>query len=170
MLRGLMAGVVFAATFASSAAVAQPPMSAQDFVSAAAQSDQFEIQAGRVAAVQAIDPRVRSFAQQMVDEHTRTSRTLEEAAAASGLPPPPKSVGGDQQRMLNALQSLKGAEFTRTYVKQQVMAHTQALVVEQGYAASGADPNLRQVAQSAVPLIQHHLEMARQLRSAVGGS
>ena len=48
-------------------------------------------------------------------------------------------------------------------MRQQVLAHVSALVVEQGYAAGGSDPNLRQAAQSAVPVIQRHLQMARQL-------
>jgi hypothetical protein len=38
------------------------------------------------------------------------------------------------------------------------------------HARAGDDANLRQAAQSATPLIQHHLQMAEQLRGAVGGS
>jgi putative membrane protein len=110
---------------------------------------------------------VRGFAQQMIDHHTQTSLALAEAASASRLPPPPKTMSGDQQRMLNALQSLNGPALDRTYMTQQVGAHVSALVTQQDYATSGSDPNLRKAAQSTVPMIQHHLETAKQLKNSM---
>ena len=156
------------------AAQAQPPTPApvqtRDFVTAAAQSDQFELVEGQVVSAQSRNPRVRAFAQQMMADHAGTSAALQQAAATSGLPPPPQGLDGDQQRMLSALQSLTGPAFDTAYARQQVLAHTKALTLEQRYAAAGPDANIRRVAQSAVPLIQHHLAMAQQLRGEVGGS
>jgi putative membrane protein len=174
--RGLMTGVLLATLLGGGVAAAQPKkppapeMKTKDFLNAAGESDQYEIQAGRTAAAESQDAGVRAFAQQMVDDHSRTSQALMQAASASGLPPPSKVLGGDQQKMLNALQSLKGRDFDKAYVTQQVMAHTSALVTEQGYAASGPDPNVRKAAQDAVPLIQHHLQMAQQMKAQMGGS
>jgi predicted outer membrane protein len=42
-----------------------------------------------------------------------------------------------------------------------------ALVTEQGYASDGSDANLRRAAQASVPIIQHHLEMARALQASL---
>ena len=64
------------------------PPSPKDFVMAASQSNQYEILAARVASVQSQDPRVRTFAQTMIQEHTRLSQDLRNAAVASGLPAP----------------------------------------------------------------------------------
>jgi putative membrane protein len=136
----------------------------------AAQSDQYEIQAARDALAQSQDPRIRAFAQQMIDDHTHTGDSLRQATAASGLPPPPAAMSSDQAMMLSSLQSLRGADFDRAYARQQVLAHHQALAVEQGYATAGTDPNLRRLAQSAVPVIQQHLQMAEQLGVALGDS
>jgi NAD(P)-dependent dehydrogenase (short-subunit alcohol dehydrogenase family)/predicted outer membrane protein len=109
---------------------------------------------------------VRGFAQQMIDHHGQTE-ALAEAVAAAVLPPAPQTLGGDQQRMLNALQSLNGPALDRTYMTQQVGAHVSALVTQQDYATSGSDPNLRKAAQSTVPMIQHHLETAKQLKNSM---
>jgi putative membrane protein len=79
-------------------------------------------------------------------------------------------MSSDQASLLSALQSLTGAEFDRTYARQQLLAHRQAIAVEQSYASAGSDANLRDAAQSALPMIQHHLEMAEQMREALGGS
>jgi putative membrane protein len=146
------------------------PPTPKDFAMVAAQSDQYEILAGRVAVTQSQDPRVRAFAQAMIDEHSRTSADLAKAVAASGLPPPPPTIGSDQAPLLAALQSLRGADFDKTYVKQQVLAHQQALAVERSFAEAGADRNMQAVARATVPVIQHHLEMAQQIEATLGGS
>jgi putative membrane protein len=51
-------------------------------------------------------------------------------------------------------------------MEQQVLAHHSALVVQTGYAQGGDDPNLRQAATEAVPLIRHHLDDAERLIQA----
>ncbi len=160
--------VIAAFAFAAGQAAAQPkPPSPEDFANAAAQSDQYEIQAGRVALIQALNPQVKVFAQQMIDAHTQTSMALLVAVRSSGLKPPPPIVGADQARMLGALQSTKGADFDKAYATQQMNAHVAALVTEQGYANDGSDANLRRAAQASVPIIQHHLEMARALQASL---
>jgi putative membrane protein len=44
-----------------------------------------------------------------------------------------------------------------------MLAHTGALATMRSYAAQGSDPNLRRVASSAVPIIERHLQMAREM-------
>jgi putative membrane protein len=164
--------MAFAATLCARPAAAQTPVppSAPDFATDAAQSDAYEIVAAQDALAQSHNPRVRAFAQQMIDDHTRMDESLRQAVTASGLPMPPGAMSSDQASLLSALQSLTGAEFDRTYARQQLLAHRQAIAVEQSYASAGSDANLRDAAQSALPMIQHHLEMAEQMREALGGS
>jgi putative membrane protein len=155
----------------ATAALAQPqPMTAKAFQQAAAESDQYEISAGQVAATETENPQVRAFAQQMIADHTQTTQALQQAGQASNLPPPDPGVGAGNAPFLAALQGQTGAAFDRAYLDQQVLKHHEALIVEQGYAANGADPNLRQAAQAATPHIRHHLEMAERLRAALGPS
>lgn len=155
---------------AAEAATPPPPPKTADFVMAAAQSDQFETTEARVAAVEGRDPRVRAYAAEMIRDHAETTRSLEQATAASGLPPPPRGMSGDQAMLLGALQSVTGPRFDALYLKHQVLGHQQALDVESGYADGGSDPAVRQAARSGVPVIRHHLDMAKQLRAQVGGA
>jgi putative membrane protein len=158
------------ATLGAGAAVAQtaiPPAPA-DFAMSAAQSDQYEILAAQDAIAQSQTASIRAFAQQMIQDHTRSSDDLRRAATASGLKPPPPAMSSDQAQLLSALQGLRGADFDKAYARQQVLAHTQALAVEQSFATGGADPNLRKLAQTGVPMIQHHLETAKQISAALG--
>lgn len=155
-----------------SAARAQTPIppSPDNFVMAASQSDRYEVLAATVALVEGQDPRVRAFAEGMIRDHTRLAEELRQAALASGLPPPKPGLSGDQALLLGSLQSVRGPAFDRTYARQQILAHAQALAVEDSFATAGSDPTLKKAAQSALPTIRDHLDMARQLAAALGGS
>lgn len=156
---------VLAVLSAPAAVLAQGPVpSPEDFAMAASASDTFEIVEAQYVLAQSTNGDVRSFAQQMLTDHGRTRAALEQAAAASGLHPP-RAMDADQARMLMGLQAQKSPELDRTYLAQQVAAHQAAVDVESGYAAAGSDANLRKAAASAVPVIKHHLDMARALKA-----
>jgi len=163
-------GLAASASFGPAGAQPPTPSPTRNFVQAASASDQYEIQAGRVAAAQSQDARIRAFAMQMIQDHTSTAEALRQATATSGLPPPPMGLSEDGRKFLAELQSLRGPDFDKAYARQQVLAHDQALTVEQGYASQGPDPNVRKAAQSALPTVQHHLEMAQQMQAVIGGS
>lgn len=140
----------------------------QEFAQSAAQSDGYEHVAAQAALAQSRSSQVRMFAEQMLADHARIGQALRDAALASGLTPPPPHVGGDQMRFVTSLQALRGIDFDREYARQQVLAHTSALTTMRGYATKGADTNLRRAAATAVPVIEHHLQMARQMKDALG--
>jgi putative membrane protein len=171
---GLMTAVAVAglATSAAAQAPRRPPgaVAAANFAAAASQASQYEIEAAHAAQAESQNPRVQAFAQQMIEAHTRAQAAIRQAAAASGLTPPPPAMSSDQASLLAALQGVRGADFDRLYARQQILAHQQALAVEQSYASVGTDPNLRRAAQADVPMIQHHLEMAQNLASGLGES
>ncbi len=173
MLRTLLFGAAATAiAIGCGRAGAQTPVppSPQDFVMAASQSDQYEILAAHVAVVEGQDPRVRAFAEEVIRDHSRLADDLRRAAVASGLPVPGPGMSSDQAALLSGLQGVRGAEFDRTYARQQDLVHTQAAAIEESFAGAGADPNLREAAQSALPTIRDHLSKARQLRAEVGGN
>lgn len=139
----------------------------QHFVTAAAQSDEFERRAGRLAQRMAISNRVREFGAMMVQDHTRTTEDLKAAIRRSGhTPPPPPPLRPDQERMLRELRGA-GRNFDFVYLRQQVQAHQEALNLMQEYARDGRNATITAAASQTVPLIQHHLDMARQLQGSV---
>ena len=96
---GLWGAIALAVIIGCHGALAQTPIppSPKDFVMAASQSDQYEVLAARVASVQGQDPRVRTFAQEMIQEHIPLAEDLSKAATASGLPPPERGMSSDQR-------------------------------------------------------------------------
>lgn len=141
----------------------------REFVQAAASSDQFEILAAQTALTQSTNSEVRTFAAHMLEDHRQLGKAVTDAATRSGLKPPEMAMSADQAQWLGALQGVSGNEFDTLYLKQQTLAHRSALTVEQMYAKTGDDPNLRQLATSSVPLIASHGEMAIQAATKLGG-
>jgi len=144
-----------------------PAVSTRDFVTTAAQSDEFERRAGRLAQTMALSHRVRDFGGMMVQAHTQTTRGLQDAIRKSGRPVPPlPPLTGAQQGMLAQLRNA-GRGFDFVYLRQQVQAHQEALGLMQGYARSGDNPFIRDAARSTVPVVQQHLKMAQDLQATV---
>jgi len=143
---------------------------AMDFITKAAQSDQFEIQEGRLAGMRSHNPHIRQFAQMMVSAHTKTTMGLKHAIRQTGMaPPPPPMLRDDQMHMISDLRSAHGPDFDRAYIDQQVHAHEQALQLMQNYAQNGHPGPIRDAAQMTAPIVQHHLDMARDIQSHIGG-
>jgi putative membrane protein len=135
----------------------------QEFAESVAQSQGYELASAQTALAQSRHPRVRAFAERMMTDHEHLAQALRDAAKASGLEPPHPHVGGDQSRFLASLQSLRGDEFDREYGRQQVLAHTSALTMMRSYADKGSDANLRRLASASAPMIERHLQTAREL-------
>ena len=129
------------------------------FTQVAASSDLFEIQSSQLALSRSQSPRIRQFAQMMVNDHNNMTRQLMAAAQASGVPPMTPRLLPPHAAMLRRLQTARN--FDNAYARQQVMAHQMALRLHQNYAARGDAPALRSVAGAAVPIVSQHLQMAQ---------
>ena len=166
-VQGALALVLILGGYGAQAQTPIPP-SPKDFVLAASQADHYQILAATVALTQSQDVQIRSFAEEMIKQHTRLDEDLRRAALASGLPPPEQGISSDQALLLGSLQSARGSYFDKVYARQQMLIHAQAIAVDDSFATTGADPNLRMTAQSALPSIREHLKSAEQLRTDVG--
>jgi putative membrane protein len=141
-----------------------PTPSAQEFIDKAAKSDAFEIAAAKVAESKATSAAVKSFAKEMVTDHTASTTKIKAAAkkAEPALTPSP-TLTDDQSKMLADLKAKTGTDFDKAYVSGQVDAHKDALTLMQGYAKNGDTASLKIAAADIAPIVQKHLDMARAL-------
>jgi putative membrane protein len=142
------------------------PSARDSYVGMAAAGDLFEIQSSQLARSRAQSPAIRDFAQMMIDHHTQTTAQLAAAARAAGVTPPPPALLPAQARMMGDLEAASAADFDRVYMGQQVQAHEAALALHGHYARNGDTAALRTVANATTPVIQLHLDRARQLAAA----
>lgn len=140
-------------------------MSTDAFVTYAAISDMYEIQAGEIAQRKGQSADVKAFGKMMVTDHTALSNAMKPLATAAGQTLP---TGLDERRkgLIDNLNAASSAEFDAVYLSQQEAAHSEALTLMQGYAENGDNAGLKDAAVKAVPKIQAHLHQVKRLQAA----
>jgi len=148
----------------------------RNFVISASEAGAAEVAQGQLAISRASNPDVKSFAQRMVDDHTRGNQALMQLATIKGLTPrsgmTSDAAQGAQQKGKSRDKWLKlsGASFDREYIRAQVRDHEMAVSLFEKEATSGSDPDLKAFAEKTLPTLKEHLRMARDVASRVGAS
>ncbi|MEO7026289.1 MAG: DUF4142 domain-containing protein [Caulobacteraceae bacterium] len=156
------------AAAAPAAAPAANPVIAADFVTAAAGSDMYEIAAAKVAQQKSKSAAIKAFAAKMIHDHSATTAEVKKLIASGKVKAtPPTAMDDKHQGMINDLNQAAPGAFDKTYMDQQVAAHTDALGVFQTYASSGDNTDLKAFAAATAPKIQGHLDMAKQIDSGL---
>jgi putative membrane protein len=135
--------------------------SSQDYATWAADSDMYEIQSSKLALSKSKDAHVRMIAQQLITDHTNTTKSLLAALPKTSpkVAKPKMKLSADNAAMIAQLkQAPAGTAFDTLYLQQQQTAHQKAWALHSGYATDGTDPALKQVAATAVPIIESHLQ------------
>lgn len=134
-----------------------------DFVKTAAMSDMFEIQSSKIAQDKG-NAAEKSFAAQMIADHTKTSDQLKALVTSKGLDVmPPTALDSSHQGKLDKLKKESGKDFSSDFNSIQVSAHKDAVSLFERYAKSGDNPDLKAWAAQTLPALQHHLDMAQKL-------
>ena len=163
-----MAVGLSAPLFWVSGALAAQQLTTEDFVKTVAISDMFEIQSGQLAAEKAENGDVKSFGQQMVDDHSKTSAQLKELIKNKDVRDQfPDTLDQDHQARLDKLKGLSGMQFDKSYVDMQVKAHEKAVSLFEDYAAAGEDSALKAWSADTLPTLKNHLKEANDLTAKV---
>jgi putative membrane protein len=161
-----VAGAEGATAAGVGAAATALPASAQDFVTAAATSDMYEVKAAKIAEAKSKDPEVKRFAGRMIHDHTHSTELLK-ALLAGGAVKATAPTDLDERRkgLIGDLDAATPANFDKTYVDQQVAAHQEAANLFENYAKNGDNAGLKNFASAVLPTIRTHLTMAQQMQT-----
>jgi putative membrane protein len=159
MIRSLLVVGLLALSLASCGAP-----SASDFAQRVAMSDMYEVEAGKIANQKGQSPQVRGFGQMMVEAHSKTTEDLKSVIANEKLKVDlPTKLDSKHQKLIDDLTGASDADFDKTYAKQQVDGHEDAVKLFDSYAKDGDNASLKQFAQKTLPVIQEHLNEAKKL-------
>ena len=147
---------------------AETTSSLQGFVTGAAISDMYEVEAGKIAQTRATNPGVKAFAAKMVQAHTETTAKLKSVLGKmKHQPAAPARLDDRRQGLIDDLRGAKTADFDARYMSQQVDAHKEALILMQGYASDGDNAAVKSFAATTATAVQDHLNMAEPLYKTV---
>src|SRR4051812_34492016 len=134
------------------------------FVTAAAISDMYEVEAGKIAEQRAQSAKVKDFGAQMVKAHTATTAALKKILASNNVAvTPPAHLDDRRQNLIDSLRGAKAEDFDHRYLEQQEAAHKEAQILMRGYAKSGDNPAIKQFAAQTLPKVEDHLKMVETL-------
>jgi putative membrane protein len=135
----------------------------QSFASQAAIIGKAEIELGQIALKNTQDAGVRKYAERMVKDHSAADKKLKAIAAKESLQLP-QSLDQEHESLKMKLQSLKGADFDRAYVKAMANGHDKAVALFESASQQTQMPGeLKQFAASTLPTLEEHKEMAHSL-------
>ena len=128
-----------------------------------------EILAAKEALQRSAHPEVKQFAEQMIEEHTAMNKENMALANKVGLKKEEsntsKMLTKKAQSDLKKLKELKGAEFDKEYVGDQVLMHKLVLeTIENVLVKSADNAELKTMLTQAQTKVAAHLEHARALK------
>ena len=141
----------------------------RDFLTVAAQSSLFEIEASRMALARGGSPVVRRYAEATLRNRVSVDTDLEQLAASVGVALPSR-VNDNLRARLAVLEQLTGADFDRAYVH-----NVGVLVQEEALAAFEREADrhgerVQRFAADQIPLLKKQLESGRRLASELDKS
>lgn len=145
------------------------PLSSDDrkWIEHIAQGNAAEIAFAQLALQKSGDPMVRATAQRMIDDHQKLGQKASQTAARLGLMLP-NTLSDDDKSTLKDLQEKSGKDFDRAFIKALVKDHERDVRDTQKIAQNGQNPEVKDLATSALPVFEQHLQMVRQNEKQLG--
>ena len=132
----------------------------------AAEGSMMEVNLGKLAQTNASSKTVKDFGQMMVTDHSKAGDELKAVAQKKGISLP-AALGDKMQKKYDDLAAKKGADFDKAYTSYMVDDHEQDIDEFKKESNKGKDADLQAWATGKIPVLQHHLEMAKAARDAV---
>jgi putative membrane protein len=137
-------------------------MTDQQFVDFAAQTDMLEANLGQFAGQNAARQDIKDYAQMLVTDHTNDYNQLTAVATKNNLTVP-KGLDPEHEKMAAALEKLKGGAFETRYIQEMISGHTKAIAKYKWESENGTNADLKAYATQALPVLQKHLDGAKDL-------
>lgn len=135
------------------------------FLKDAAESGNLEVEGSKLAVAQSSSADVKSFAQMMIDDHTKAGDELKGLASQKGVTVSDKP-SLTKQAELKILAKRKDASFDQHYAESiGVKAHEDTIKLFQKEADKGDDADVKAWAAKTLPTLSHHLELAQALKT-----
>ncbi len=137
------------------------------FMNDAAPGGMAEVELGKMAASKAQNAEVKSFAQKMVEDHSKAGEELK-ALAAQKKVTLPTDVLPTHKELMDKLSKVSGADFDKEYVTAMVSAHEKDVAAFENVSKTAADEDVKAFAAKALPTLKMHLEMIKALADKMG--
>lgn len=132
--------------------------------------DEAEIEQATLARNKARDPRVQTFAEHMIEQHTRSKQDSAELAKKARIEPEDSRTAavlqGKAGQTLQLLRTVDASQFDATYMNSQVQQHDDVLkILDEQLIPSTDNTDLKAALRDTRALVVRHLTEAKELAS-----
>jgi putative membrane protein len=160
----VIAAAALAVAGTSALAQQKAPVQSVAFAKNVASANVFAIKSSELAQDRAQSGEVKSFAKQIIADHTKVGQEFKSALQAANIsPPPPEQPSAKQKAALSKLRSAQGSAFDRAYLTAQLAGHREAVALLRNYVKSGRTAQLKELAQKTLPIEEQHLSEVMEL-------
>lgn len=163
--------ILVAFAFAAPAIAAPPQTSSRDrtWLIGAHQDNLAEIKSGDLAARSGHSEAVRSAGRMLAQDHANLDAKLKPVAKQLGIKLP-SHPNEQQQHEMKTFKSLSGTKFDTTWAHDEADGHVKAIEQTESEIQNGSDPQVKQLAQSALPVLKKHLDTLHEALTKSSGS
>lgn len=136
------------------------------FVTKIAEVGTAEVELGKLALQKTQRDEVKTFAQQMVDDHSKAGDELKALATAKNITWP-AGLDAEHKALRDRLSKLSGAAFDQAYLQAMVDGHRKVAGEFRTETKSGADAEVKAWAAKTQPTIDAHLKHAETVSHSV---
>ncbi len=136
------------------------------FALAAADGGMLEVKLGQLAQKSGSAAKVKELGKMMETDHSKANDELIVWAMKNKLSLP-ATLSTEKQEKYNSLAGKKGADFDKAYTQMMIESHTTNISAFKKEAEEGSNGELKSWAAGKLPVLEHHLEMARSANAAV---
>jgi len=135
-----------------------------------AMANMAEVEAGKLAQSKSQNAEVKTFAQQMIDDHGKALQEVQTLAQSKGVTLPTE-LDAKHKAMATKLEKMTGDAFDREYMKTGgVKAHKDTLAMLKKHEKSAKDADVKALAGKMIPTVEQHLKAAEQNATAKSGT
>jgi putative membrane protein len=158
-----------AVPLAAQAQTAEVSEQDKTFLTGQQETNLAEISLGKTVMEKATNEKVRELAGHLVSGHEAVSK--ENAALSQRLGvTPPTEPSAEQKATAAKILAQSGSAFDLAYVNAQVEGHMKSIDKANKEISSGSNPEVKAFATSYLPKAQSHLDMSREVQSALSGA
>jgi putative membrane protein len=134
------------------------------FVNKAADEGKAEVAIAQLAAQRATSSEVKSFAQKLVDDHSKVNAELTSLASQKNVK---VDTDDDKDRAYKRLNKKTGSEFDQEFVEHMIDEHEKDIKMFEKAANDAKDAEVRAFAAKHVDHLREHLQAAQSLRQTL---
>jgi putative membrane protein len=139
--------------------------STASFMTKVADVSMSEVKFGELAKDKAMSPRVKSFAEMMVRDHSKANEELRSLAGRKNVTLP-SNISEEHQKKLDDMKKKSGKDFDRAYMSMMVDGH-QSAVNDFDSNKDNKDPDVKDWVNKTLPTLQMHLDSAKAVKKAL---